>query len=206
MPQFCTCGAELPPDALFCHKCGKPQREVAAQEEPEAAVEAVPAPVFTPSTAPSFRNPAAVRVGLMLASLAALLTWIPIVGLLHPVWYFTAGFLGPFAYRRLTGQPLSTRNGARMGWVVGVFLFLITTIGAAFHELLNSGAGLTAAMREQIRNMPITDPRMQSTVEALQTPAGIAFLLIFGFMFIFGFTMVLCTAGGALGAKIARKD
>ena len=23
--EFCTCGAQLPPDARFCHKCGKPQ-------------------------------------------------------------------------------------------------------------------------------------------------------------------------------------
>jgi len=28
MPDNCTCGAELPPDSLFCHKCGKPQREI----------------------------------------------------------------------------------------------------------------------------------------------------------------------------------
>src|SRR5258706_16455256 len=27
VPERCTCGAQLPPDALFCHKCGKPQRE-----------------------------------------------------------------------------------------------------------------------------------------------------------------------------------
>ena len=32
MADFCTCGAELPPDALFCHKCGKPQREIVEPE------------------------------------------------------------------------------------------------------------------------------------------------------------------------------
>ena len=36
MPEFCTCGAELPPDSRFCHKCGKPQREEIAVEEPQA--------------------------------------------------------------------------------------------------------------------------------------------------------------------------
>jgi hypothetical protein len=206
MPQFCTCGAELPPDALFCHKCGKPQREIAVEERPEEAVAPVAAPLFTPSVAPSFRNPMAVRVGLMLASLAALLSWIPMVGLLQPIWYFAAGFFGPFAYRRRTGQPLTMRNGARIGWIIGVFLFVITAIGATFHEVLNSSAGLISAMREQIRNMPVTDPRMQSTVDALQTPLGIGFLLVFGFMFVFAYTLLLCTAGGALGARIAQKD
>ncbi len=42
MPDFCTCGAQLPPDALFCHKCGKPQREIAP-----VAAEA-PAPELSP--------------------------------------------------------------------------------------------------------------------------------------------------------------
>ncbi len=36
MPDFCTCGAQLPLDALFCHKCGKPQRDVI---EPEPEIE-----------------------------------------------------------------------------------------------------------------------------------------------------------------------
>ena len=50
MSEFCTCGAELPPDALFCHKCGKPQREISAHVEEEPAVSvpvemAVPPPV-----------------------------------------------------------------------------------------------------------------------------------------------------------------
>jgi len=38
MSEFCSCGAQLPPDALFCHKCGKPQRELVAPE-PEVQAE-----------------------------------------------------------------------------------------------------------------------------------------------------------------------
>ena len=29
VPEYCTCGAQLPPDARFCHKCGKPQYDYA---------------------------------------------------------------------------------------------------------------------------------------------------------------------------------
>ena len=67
MPETCTCGAQLPPDSLFCHKCGKPQREIA---EPEvltpvilAPVTAAPAPGF--ATAPRFAMPARTTVSLL---------------------------------------------------------------------------------------------------------------------------------------------
>jgi hypothetical protein len=206
MPDFCTCGAELVPDALFCHKCGRPLRDVAPVEASETAAAPAPPPAFTPSVAPSFRNPAAVRVGITMASLASLLSAIPIVGVLNPVWFFGAGFLAPFAYRKRTGQPLSMRNGARMGWITGVFGFLITTIIITLNELISSGAGLSAALREQVRNMPAGDPNMQRAVDMLQTPLGVGLLMVFAFLFFFALTLALCTAGGALGARIAQKD
>ena len=201
MPESCTCGAELPPDALFCHKCGKPQRDIAPQERPEEALEPVAKPTFSP-TAPSFRNPVAVRVGMMLASLAALLSSIPLIGLLSPVWFFSAGFLSPFAYRRRTGEPVTMRNGARLGWITGVIGFVISTIVT----LLTAGSQLATEMRQQLRNMPIADANMQRTVEALQTPLGIGVLLVAAILVFFAYVMALCTAGGALGARIARKD
>ena len=49
MPDFCTCGAQLAPDSLFCHKCGKPQRDIVTPEPPPAEVSAPAAP---PARAP----------------------------------------------------------------------------------------------------------------------------------------------------------
>jgi hypothetical protein len=75
MPEICSCGAQLPPDARFCHKCGKPQREEPLAEAligqmqaplaPPAAVVALPVPL-------SFRNPVALRVGLLASALLCL--------------------------------------------------------------------------------------------------------------------------------------
>src|SRR3954453_7443593 len=62
--EYCTCGAKLPEDARFCHKCGKPQFELIEPEEP-AVVEPVPPVPVQPPPQPQgvgFRNPAAVRV------------------------------------------------------------------------------------------------------------------------------------------------
>jgi len=75
MPEFCTCGAQLPPDALFCHKCGKPQRELVVPEThiPEHAEFALPlAPsAVNPEAAPmNFHNRVAVRIALLVAVIA----------------------------------------------------------------------------------------------------------------------------------------
>jgi hypothetical protein len=203
------------PDALFCHKCGKPQRDLTppaeASPETEPLTPGGPAtPAETRATtsvaALSFRNPQAVRVGLSMASFAALLSAIPVIGALSFVWFFFAGFFAPFAYRKRTGHPLSTRNGARIGWITGVFAFLIITVLAAITELMTKTGGLAAAFREQIEKMPTTDPNMARALDFLQTSGGMAFLMVFAFFFTFVFTMLLCLAGGALGAKVAQKD
>ena len=57
MPDFCTCGAQLPPDSLFCHKCGKPQRDV-IEPEPETGERAEFVLSPTPRTAAAPQPPA----------------------------------------------------------------------------------------------------------------------------------------------------
>src|SRR5215471_558408 len=90
MPDFCSCGAQLPEDAVFCHKCGKPQREIAAAE-PEAPPRAewqTPAPdtarVYAPDTrleAPAidFQNAVAWRVAGLVSLAASALFFLPYV-------------------------------------------------------------------------------------------------------------------------------
>src|ERR1035438_5726160 len=85
MPEFCTCGAELPPDARFCHRCGKPQREEIVPETvarpPEVVMAVTPGPegVPPPSAPPrvNFHNRTAVRIGLLMAGIASLLSALP---------------------------------------------------------------------------------------------------------------------------------
>src|ERR1019366_8127341 len=123
MPEFCTCGAQLPPDSLFCHKCGKPQRDVMAPEpEPEPESEAEVAP---PPPAPNFHNLVAVRIAFIVAPVAFLLSWIPALNL---ILWIAAGFLAVFFHRRRTGVLLNVRAGVRLGWITGVIMFAITTV------------------------------------------------------------------------------
>src|SRR5437868_1931794 len=135
VPEFCTCGAQLPPDARFCHKCGKPQYDYQAsfdqaEPEPEAAQPQPAVAELQPlqvSTDISFHNGLAVRIGFIAAMGAVFLLLIPV-----PLPYLrllvaplAAGYFAVFLYSRRTGQVLSVSSGRRMGWITGILSFVI---------------------------------------------------------------------------------
>jgi hypothetical protein len=209
MPELCTCGAELPPDALFCHKCGKPQRSIAA-EEPSAAEEPAPAPVFVaaaPGPVPArldFHNPVAVRIALTMAMVTTLLSWMP---LLNFALWTGSGFFAVFFYRRRTGQPFTIRNGVRLGWITGVLTFAITTVlftATVIPTALNGG--LHAMFLSQLKNLPSQDPNVQQALRLLESPPGIAMVLVVTLVMLFVFITCLAMAGGALGARLVGRE
>ncbi|MFB3825971.1 MAG: zinc ribbon domain-containing protein [Bryobacteraceae bacterium] len=201
MPEYCTCGAELPPDARFCHKCGKPQGEQSMLAPEPEAPRAEPPP---PPPAVSFRNPIAVRVGFTVASAAALLSWLPLVNLGFVIWWTLAGFFAVYLYRRRTGQQLSIRGGLQMGWITGMLTFAIMTVlfTASMVPLAAAKGGFSAVFQQQIRSMAQNDPNFEQAARLFQTPAGVATVLIFTLALFFAMIMFLCTAGAAVGAKL----
>src|SRR5260370_3131309 len=206
MPEFCSCGAELPPDSRFCHKCGKPQREEIVVEQP------APAPVFVIAEAaaqpvvPSFHNPIAVRVGLFVASITAMLCLLLPFGFV--IWLPSAGFIAVYLFSRRTGQSLSVRGGARMGWMAGLMSFAIFTVVFTIGTvaIANQPGGLAEAFREALRSTPVPQQPTNQALYELATPAGQASGYIFALLFSFMVTSVFCTAGGALGAKVLEKE
>ncbi|HEV2446192.1 MAG TPA: zinc ribbon domain-containing protein, partial [Candidatus Sulfopaludibacter sp.] len=174
MPDFCTCGAELPPDALFCHKCGKPQRELVTPEiQPPRVVippagDFAPAPPRAQSLPPSFHNPVAVRVALMVAMAAtvASMTLLPLVS-----WPL-AGFFAVFFYRRRTGAAINVGAGTRLGMITGVLMAAMSTIVVSLFWLPAAFQGkLGTLMMEQMKNFPGRDPAaMQQMLRSLNGP------------------------------------
>jgi len=204
VPEFCTCGAQLPPDARFCHKCAKPQREEpAAQPVPEQAPAEVPPTPKVPPTI-DFRNPVAVRVGFLAALLANLLNALPYLILGCPLWLLAAGFLCVYLYNRRTGQSLSVRSGARMGWITGVFSFVIFTVFFTFSFIMAVRSG-TLVNREQLSQIPFLQGNLDQVIELMQSPVGLALNLTFSLIILFVLFILFATAGGALAARVLGK-
>lgn len=209
--DHCTCGAELPPDARFCHKCGKPQRD-----EPLMVEEEAPPPVIAPPPQPalppeiSFHNRIAVRIGMLAAALVFLLSFLSTGIYTTPVWIFlwlfAAGFVAVYIYRRRTGQTLSVRSGARLGWITGIFSFTIATILLAVVALsLADSGGITGLWKQQLDARGAADPNVKQAIEALQSPEGTLTLLLFTVLMMFFLFTLVPTLGAAFGAKVLDK-
>ncbi len=212
VPEFCTCGAQLPPDARFCHKCGKPQYDYPGLETTEVA----PAPVEAPTLPPGplaqlpaeigFHNRLAVRVGFIAALAAVFLFMVPVpfpfLRFLIP--FVASGFFAVFLYSRRTGQMLSIRSGARMGWITGVFSFTMVSVVFAFAmvEVSNQG-GLAKFIQSQ---MPANDARTEPIAQALNDPAMLGVLVLISLAMLFIVLTALPIIGGALGAKVLEKE
>ena len=209
MPEFCTCGAQLPPDSLFCHKCGKPQRDVIEPEPtPETVDESVPTPptpaVAAPQPPPlNFHNLVAVRIAFVFAPVAFLLSWIPALNLL--LW-IAAGFLAVYFHRRRTGVPLNVRSGVRLGWITGVLMFAVTTVIFTLTVVpLAANGGIVTLFRQQLKNNA-SDPNVQEALRMLETTPGLAAILLVMLFMLFVFITLLSMAGGALGSKFVSRN
>ncbi len=204
MLDFCSCGTQLAPDSLFCHKCGKPQREV-MEPEPEIITDAIATTVAPepppppPAALPlNFHNAVAVRVASTVALFATLLSWIPALNI---VLWLAAGFFAVYFYRRRTGVFLDVRAGVRLGWITGVLMFVITTVIFTLTVIpAAANGGIAALFRQQIKNA--SEPSVQEALRMLETGPGVAIILLATLFMLFCFITLLAMAGGALGAKM----
>src|SRR5688572_23162547 len=178
--EFCTCGAKVPEDARFCHKCGRPLYEM-PEPEPASPPQPVQSPIMPPDTAAppkpvgvSFRNPGAVRTGMIVAGLVCLLQSVPMPSLVQPIWLLVlllaGGFLSVYMYHRRTGHEISVMAGARLGWITGVFVFLVmlilltvSVVGMGLQPFFNTALAIrgTPELAEQLE-------------ELLKQPSGLA--------------------------------
>jgi hypothetical protein len=212
VPEFCTCGAQLPPDARFCHKCGKPQYDYPGLEEAEP-ISAVmeppglpPAPLIQLSAEIGFHNRLAVRVGFLAALSAVFIFLVPLPFpfLRLFVAFVAGGFFAVFLYSRRTGQMLSIRSGARIGWITGIFSFtMVSVLFAIAMVAISNEGGLAKYLRSQL---PANDARSESVAQAFNDPAMLGVLVLLSLAMLFVILTALPIIGGALGAKVLEKE
>jgi hypothetical protein len=206
VPDVCTCGAKLPEDARFCHKCGKPQRDEPLLVEDEAPVQAPLEPPDLAAPVPpriGFHNALAVRVALATAALgllgSMLLGQLPGLQLIAILCPMASGFLAVHLYRRKSGQQLSLASGAHLGWISGIFGFLITVLLFTAFAVMLTSPELANAVREQALS---TKPEMAQAIREFQTAEGVARALAGSFILL----TALPTFGATLGAKLLHRD
>jgi hypothetical protein len=210
VPDFCTCGAQLPPDARFCHKCGKPQYDYPGLEEEPVALAPPPLPPVAQAPEISFHNRLAVRIGLVVALTSFLpFMFLQAIPFLPAVIAFLAGFLAVFSYSRLTGQSLSVRSGARMGWITGIFSFSIIAAFFALSMIVVATQGKILIDHLRDYQGPFFHPKsdqIDAVAKLLQDPATFAISIIGVLVLFFVMLTALPVLGGALGAKVFEKE
>jgi hypothetical protein len=219
MEGHCTCGAKLAEAALFCHRCGRPLREGFGAEEPEEAPldQAARAPALETLQPPppageaiSFRNRMAVRVGLVSAALVQLVMMVAAAAggpLLFPVVMLAGGWYSTFLYRRRSGVALNSLNGARMGWITGVFTFVITTVlfTVAIGLMMSSGE-LMSAYRRNAESMGMTADTVEKFQELMKNPGLFGFSILVGLLFQFVLQTFMSSVGGFLSGLGRREQ
>jgi len=203
VPDVCTCGARLPEDARFCHKCGKPQRD----EPLLAELEAPPPPVMPPLPVAAaeplpigFHNKIAVRVAMLTGIMGFALS--ALTGTFALVFMAACGFFAVYWYCKRTGLQLSPLSGAHLGWITGLFGFLIAAILVTVAAAALSQPEVVTLMKEQWKTTSRPEADLTQIIETLSTPAKLAALLSFSFL---SFTL-LPAAGGAMGAYFLNRQ
>jgi hypothetical protein len=177
--EICTCGARLVPDALFCHRCGRPLRSLIAEEEPDEQEVAPPPPeaapdqvvitsaAIEPEANVDFRNRVAVKSCLLAAcfSLICGVLLSPVgSGVLFPFVLFGGGWISSYLYCRSSAQLINVRSGAALGWISGLFTFLILLVlitllfmalagNPEFVQLLRDSSGKYGARAEDMNQL-----------------------------------------------------
>jgi len=170
-------------------------------EEQPLVVAAPPPPPPPPPLAINFRNAIAVRVALIAGALAFMIS--AVLGPLGLVALAAGGFFAVYLYRRRTGAILSVANGARLGWLSGIFIFAIAILVFTIQVVTLSPSQMMQELREQmVKNYSATEVQINQVLNFLASPSGIGTIVLFSFFMI----TLLPALGGAVGAKLLNRQ
>jgi hypothetical protein len=142
--------------------------------------------------------------------MVTLLLTFPLPAFIAVIWQLVllpaGGFFAVYLYGRRTGEAVSVRAGARMGWITGVFSFAIITVFFTVSIIQIATEDGLPAFFQKVLTQRGTPDLMNQFNEILSSPSGVATLL-FGTLLLFFVTLTLLSVvGGALGAKVLEKE
>lgn len=207
----CTCGAQLPDDARFCHRCGKPQFEedLARLEAEERAIAPPPPP---PAPVPQaakidFANKRALFVSIAVALFTLVIfttgsVLIPSALLILPLFCF-AGFTASRWYIKQTGQVMTPQGGARLGFMTALWAFLVVAIFSVVFAIFISSPEWREELISMLSSQQSTAAKQMS--ELLRDPRQSIFVLIGGLLVNFCLFTFPSMLGGMLGVRFSTK-
>jgi len=139
---------------------------------------------------------ATAALGLLGSMLLGQLPGLQLIAILCPM---ASGFLAVHLYRRKSGQQLSLASGAHLGWISGIFGFLITVLLFTAFAVMLTSPEVANAVRQQALS---TKPEMAQAIREFQTAEGVARALAGSFILL----TALPTFGATLGAKLLYRD
>ena len=229
----CNCGATLPEDARFCHKCGKPQYESdiarlqehtreensggAATSESALAGMQQPAPFGGARTAPppldhkkiDFSNRRALMISVVVACLTlfcftACSVLVPFAASLLILPLFCfSGFVAARLYIRQTGEVISTQSGARLGFMTALWAFLVVVILCVLLAIFISNPELRGEIVDKLTSQG--NPATQQIVKMLNDPRRFILLMMGELLVNFCLFTFPSMLGGMLGVRFGAK-
>jgi uncharacterized protein YybS (DUF2232 family) len=163
---------------------------------------------YPPAALPEigFQNKVAVRIGMLLAGpmylLINFLAVLPAGMFFVFMGLFAMGLISVVMYRQRTGTGVSVMSGARMGWIVGVFVFLIALVIMTVVFAMASQGDITQTMQEQLKRQGQSGEEVERVLQFLSNPAAILMLVASIFVMI----TTIPSLGGALGAKLLESS
>ncbi len=123
------------------------------------------------------------------------------------VLLFGGGFFAVYLFNRRTHAHTSTRGGAALGWMAGLFCFLIMLVlfTISVVAMASGDGGLQGSFREMIAQRGSAEVAEQFN-EWLESPSGVGTFLFLMLMTSFFMLTLLPALGGALAAKVLEKD
>lgn len=205
MQERCTCGAILPEDARFCHKCGRPLFEEDAVRL--AAQETAPVPPSSQIAPPpprganiGFGNLRAVLITMAVAaiSLVALCAAAMIAPVLGPLVLCAAGFAATKIYKSRSTEAVSTGSGAYLGLMTGLWLFLVVAVCAGITSVYVSSPEGRDMMKAAM-------PKMPEVAKLLDNPHQFVVSIVEGLIPTFFIATISAAFGGMLAARSSAR-